>query len=168
MQGHICRQTEFSRGTRNTWKRCRCGKTCGPWIAGRAEATQAAHRGSQLREARIGSVSIGAASALVPVCLYNVWVGGNCGVRHHQSDINTWWGLNEVQYCSTNIIISFFFSLCWSNVISLSFDLSADKCRTVLIAGHLQDNLRYHRGCQHLLKFIFIALPLCESACWYS
>lgn len=146
MQGHICRLPESSRGTRNTWAYSRCGKMRGPSIMG---GPQAAHQSSQLWQDAWSpqrSVFIRAASALVPVCLYNVWVGGNCGGRCHQTDINTWWGLNEVQYCSTNIIIPAFspplapphlliiFEACLLPaaalvlLVCLSICLQADKC----------------------------------------
>lgn len=63
---------------------------------------------SGLRETMLNpqwSVFIAPASALVPVCRHNVWVGGNCGTQHHHSDINSWWELNEVQYCSSNVAL---------------------------------------------------------------
>lgn len=65
------------------------------------------------------SIFIAAASALSPVCLCNVWVGGKCSAQHYHSDINTWWGLSEVQYFSANIIPSF------SPSFPLSFHITA-------------------------------------------
>ena len=67
--------------------------------------------GSMLSLRQIGSilsslpsVFIATASALVPVCPYDVWVGGNCRAQHHQSDINTGWGLSDVQYCKNTAL----------------------------------------------------------------